>query len=63
MVYCSNVWGLGSKNSLKCIFISQKRAIRTMSFIKLYKKDKINGTYTYGHTKKVFNDQGILCRL
>ena len=54
MIYCSNVWGLGTKRSLNSIFISQKRAIRAMSFTKLYKKDKITGVYTYGHTKMKF---------
>ena len=36
MIYCSNVWGLGTKRSLSSIFISQKTAIRAMSFTKLY---------------------------
>ena len=61
MVYCSNVWGLGSKSSLQSIFISQKRAIRTMTFTKLYKKDATTGSYTYGHTKNIFNKYGFLC--
>ena len=60
MIYCSNVWGLGNKRSLGSIFISQKRAIRAMSFTKLYKKDKITGIYTYGHTKGIFNAYGFL---
>ena len=51
MKYCSSVWGLGSKNSLSGIFVLQKRALRTMTFTKLYKKDEIKGLYTYGHTK------------
>ena len=61
MVYCSNVWGLGSKNSVQSIFISQKRAIRTMSFTKLYKKDATTGSYTYGHTKNILKKYGFLC--
>ena len=61
MVYCSNVWGLGSKNSLQNIFVSQKRAIRTMTFTKLYKKDATTGNYTYGHTKNIFKTYGFLC--
>ena len=51
MIYCSSVWGLGSKSSLSGLFVSQKRAVRTMTFTKLYKKDKITGLYTYGHMK------------
>ena len=61
MIYCSNVWGLGSKNSLQNIFVSQKRAIRTMTFTKLYKKDTTTGNYTYGHTKNLFKTYGFLC--
>ena len=61
MIYCSNVWGLGSKNSLNKIFISQKRAVRTMTFTKLYKKDNVTGVYTYGHTKQLFKKYEILC--
>lgn len=60
MVYCSGVWGLGSKISLNSIFLSQKRAIRIMSFTKLYKKDKLSGVYTYGHTKKIFKEYNLL---
>ena len=61
MIYCSNVWGLGSRNSLQSIFVSQKRAIRTMYFTKLYKKDSTTGNYTYGHTKNLFKMYGFLC--
>ena len=61
MIYCSNVWGLGSRNSLQSIFVSQKRAIRTMTFAKLYKKDATTGNYTYGHTKNIFKKYGFLC--
>ena len=60
IIYCSSVWGLGSKNSLQNIFVSQKRAIRTMTFTKLYKKDKLSGIYTYGHTKPIFKDYELL---
>ena len=60
MIYCSSVWGLGSKNSLSSIFVSQKRAVRTMTFTKLYKKDKTTGLYTYGHTKSIFNEFNLL---
>ena len=60
MVYCSGVWGLGSKTSLNSIFLSQKRAVRIMSFTKLYKKDKLSGVYTYGHTKKIFKEYNLL---
>ena len=56
--YCSSVWGFGSKNSLSSIFIAQKRAIRTIFFIKLYTKNE-NGEYTYGNTKPLFNSNNI----
>ena len=60
LIYCSNVWGLGSKSSIKTVFIAQKRAIRTIFFIKLAKKDETTGVYTYGHTKNIFNENDIL---
>ena len=42
LVYCSNVWGLGSKSSVERIFTAQKRAIRGVKqgFVNyFYKKD------------------------
>ena len=59
MIYCVCVWGLGNKTSINSIFVSQKKALRAISFTKLYKKDKITGTYTYGHTKKMFKEYGF----
>ena len=43
LVYCSNVWGLGSKNSVARIFTAQKRAMRGVKqgFVNyFYKKDE-----------------------
>lgn len=45
---------------MKCIFVAQKRALRTMFFVKLYVKDEITGEYSYGHTKHIFNSNEIL---
>ena len=59
MIYCVGVWGLGNKASINSIFVSQKKALRAISFTKLYKKDKITGVYTYGHTKKIFKEYGF----
>ena len=59
MIYCVSVWGLGNKASINAIFVSQKKALRAISFTKLYKKDKITGVYTYGHTKKIFKEYGF----
>ena len=59
MIYCVSVWGLGNKTSINSIFVSQKKALRAISFTKLYKKDKVTGVYTYGHTKKIFNEYGF----
>ena len=58
--YCSSVWGLGSKNSLSKLFISQKKAIRAIG-------NKFN-SYFYNkdtdtppcHTKSIFNANDIL---
>ena len=60
LMYCCTVWGSGSKSSINQIFIAQKRAIRTMFFVKLYEKDELTGKYTYGHTKSYFNTSEIL---
>ena len=43
--------GAGSKRSINHIFLAQKRAIRTIFFVKLYEKDESTGKYKYGHTK------------
>ena len=58
--YCSSVWGLGHKNSLRSIFIAQKRAIRTIFFVKLYTKNETSGEYSYGNTKPFFSTSKIL---
>ena len=60
LVYCCNVWGAGSKKSINQIFLAQKRAIRTIFFVKLYEKEESTGKYKYGHTKNYFNNNGIL---
>jgi len=60
LVYCSSIWGTGSKNSLSSIFIAQKKAVRAISFTNLYVKDKNTQEYSYGHTKDIFNSLGIL---
>ena len=59
MIYCVSVWGLGNKTSINSIFVSQKKALRAISSTKLYKKDKVTGVYTYGHTKKIFKEYGF----
>ena len=54
LVYCSNVWGLGSKNSVARIFTAQERAIRGVKrgFVRyFYKKD--TGELP-AHTKNIF---------
>ena len=52
MIYCSSVWGMGSKNSLFSIFVSQKGTVRNMTFTKLYKKDKTT-VYYLGHVLRI----------
>ena len=39
LVFCCSIWGIGSKNSLRDIFVAQKRAVRAISFTKLYTKN------------------------
>ena len=60
LIFCSTVWGTGSKNSLKKIFIAQKKAVRALTFTDLYKKDKTTQLYSYGHTKQHFNSNDVL---
>ena len=60
MIYCSSIWGLGSKSSLNNIFTAQKKAVRAISHTKLYYKDETTETYTYGHTKNIFNSYEFL---
>ena len=60
LIFCSSIWGLGSKNSLEKIFVAQKKALRAISFTNLYTIDKITKVYSYGHTKNIFNRLEIL---
>ena len=60
LIFCSTVWGTGSKNSLTKIFTAQKKAIRAITFTKLYTKNKTTLRYSYGHTKNLFNSLEIL---
>ena len=62
LVYCSNVWGLGSKRSVERIFTAQKRAIRGVKqgFVNyFYKKD--TGELP-AHTKNIFAENEYLCK-
>ena len=54
LVFCCSIWGIGSKNSLRDIFVAQKRAVRAISFTKLYTKNEETQAYSYGHTKPIF---------
>ena len=60
LVYCSTIWGTGSKHSLRSIFVAQKKAIRAISFTRLFTKNKETEEYTYGHTKPLFSSLEIL---
>ena len=60
LVYCSNIWGLGSKNIVARIFTAQKRAIRGVKqgFVNyFYKKD--TGELP-AHTKSIFAENEFL---
>ena len=52
--YCSLVWGLGSKNSLKKLFVCQKKAIRALipGFVIYYYKEETDEPPA--HTKETF---------
>ena len=58
--YCSLIWGLGSKNSIKALFVCQKKAMRTLipGYVNYYynktSKEPPN------HTKQAFNENKIL---
>ena len=57
--YCSSVWGLGSKNSLEKLFVSQKRAVRAIE--NRHNKcsyDKKSGDLPC-HTKEIFGRNKI----
>ena len=58
--YCSTVWGLGSKNSIKTLFICQKKAVRALipGYVN-YFYDKETCTPPK-HTKQAFNSMKIL---
>ena len=58
--YCSNVWGLGSKNSINSIFIAQKKAIRSIEngYVN-YFYNKETGEIPC-HTKEIFHKNGLL---
>ena len=55
LLFCSTVWGSGSKCTLQNIFIAQKKAIRAITFTRLSVKDQETQSYSYGHTKPLFN--------
>ena len=53
--YCISAWGSGGAEcSLAKLFTAQKRAVRTLYNVKRCNK------FVRGHTKKVFNDNGIM---
>ena len=58
--YCSLIWGLGSKNSIKALFVCQKKAMRTL--IPGYVNYYYNKTTKEppNHTKQAFNENKIL---
>ena len=60
LIFCSYIWGTGSKYSLQNIFIAQKKAIRAITFTKLFTKDEKSQAYSYGHTKSLFKMCGFL---
>ena len=58
--YCSLIWGLGTKNSIRGLFICQKKAMRALipGFVNYYyDKDTHEPP---GHTKQAFNNNNIL---
>ena len=58
--YCSTVWGLGTKNSLKTLFVCQKKAVRALmpGYVNYY-YDKDTCTPPK-HTKQAFKSLKIL---
>ena len=54
--YCSLIWGMGSKNSIKTLFVGQKKAIRALipGFVNYYYNKKTEEPPQ--HTKKAFHD-------
>ena len=60
LMYCSVIWGLGSKNSLKSLFCGQKMAIRAvMTGYVNYYYDK-ETEQPPAHTKQAFKEHKIL---
>ena len=57
--YCSLIWGLGSKNSIKKLFICQKKAIRTLipGFVNYYYNTETE--QQPAHTKETFTKHNI----
>ena len=60
LIFCSFIWGTGAKSSLQGIFVAQKKAIRAITYTRLYTKDRVTEMYSYGHTKLLFNSLGLL---
>ena len=58
--YCSLIWGMGSKNSIKSLFVCQKKAIRTLipGFVNYYYNKATEEPPK--HTKHTFNNHKIL---
>ena len=58
--YCSCIWGLGSKASIKCIFIAQKKAIRAIEngFVNYFYNKETGELPT--HTKAIFKRNELL---
>ena len=58
--YCSLIWGLGSKNSIRALFICQKKAMRTLmpGYVNYYYNKTTKEPPC--HTKQAFKDNDIL---
>ena len=58
--YCSLIWGMGSKNSIKTLFVGQKKAMRALipGFVNYYYNKTTEEPPK--HTKQTFNDHNIL---
>jgi exonuclease III len=58
--YCSLVWGMGTKNSLKTLFVGQKKAVRAIipGYVNYYYNKKTDEPPK--HTKQAFTDHKIL---
>ena len=49
LIFCSSIWGTGSKPSLQSISVAQKKAIRAITFTRLFTKDKNTQLYSCIH--------------